>query len=82
MQDVTNKNTNTNGSWWSFTWGNVVNDNPIHNRLQDGSKVVNDNSNINQGFRVGTVKNGNRIDNVEIQLAHVQQEEEREELLG
>ena len=72
-----------NGSWWTFTWGNVLNNNPIHNKIQDGSKVVNDNSNTNQGFRVGTIQNENRIDNEEVLLAQaVQQEKEGEESLA
>ena len=84
MQDVTNDSSTINGRWFSFIWGNVTNENPIHNKMQGEGKVNNRSVNTNVGFlRVGDIINKNRIDNVEVlplAVTKVQELEEEESL--
>ena len=70
LEDITNDNSNTNGTWlsslwpWSGTGGNILNNNPIENTVYGDGRIVNRNNNYNRGFPSGaTIVNHNPIVN-------------------
>jgi len=65
MQEVINENSNTNSSWYTISWGDVINENWTYNAVNDG-RVVNRNFNIERGYRFGLTTNRNHSEAVKV----------------
>lgn len=66
LQEIISDNSNINGSWFGFTWGNVTNDNPIYTSVEGDAKVESRSNNRNLGFRLGNTWNRNPIETVHV----------------